>query len=157
MIVNSRTLEMQALIAMLYLSGARVSEILRLTPADVNVFESEIMIFMPTLKKRDIVKRPIFFKRDAPFLDYFVKFFEERKEQSSLFWITRQRSNYYIKKVNTMISAHAFRHNRAQRFADGGAPSSQIKAWMGWSGWTTAEHYIDNSRQLTEPLKEMIT
>jgi integrase len=87
---------------------------------------------------------------------------DEETLEKKLFWFcakpnsNRTAVNRILKKLNPMISPHAFRHSRCQKLADNGATAIQIKAWTGHKKLDMISEYIENSSRLVEPLKNMI-
>ncbi len=169
MINYSNILEIRALIALLYLTGARVSELLKLTPNSIRKTpEGDIEITIQTLKKRWAQKKPykhtrtLIFRSDQRYLDIFIKFYNRRGEViepgDRVFRVSRQLGWYYLRKriPNQYIFPHAFRHNRLQRLADAGATAAELKAWSGHERPEMIFEYINASPHQIRRLKDMI-
>ena len=155
----------KAIIAALWLTGARVSELLRLRRRNVKVVEEEgyIVFEIPTLKKRrrrhavyETPTRKLFIPIDAPFMDELLSYIEGKAPDELLWPRSRQIVWRRIKEVNPLASPHLFRHDRLQHLADRGASMLQLQAWAGWSDARPAGEYIRLSGQLTKPLMDKL-
>lgn len=170
----------RALIAALYLTGARISEVLALQVKNF-IFRSngDIELTINTLKTERKTKKPyqetrrVVFRINTPFLSILVNYvlkikdafkylntieMQEKKLFKSMYGTDFKRIDAWkvIKRLNKNISPHAFRHSRCQKLADNGATAVQIKAWTGHKKLDMISQYIENSSRLTEPLKNMI-
>ena len=157
--------DMRVIVALLYLTGARVSEVLALTSYAVKIGHKEVEITVPSLKRPDIKKagaflpsRPLTFKRDAPFMDIIARHVKHvrRIKVDKLFTYKRFKVWYELKKVTQKCSPHSFRHSRLQKLADLGATQSQIKAFAGHSRLDSSTAYIEASKVLIAGVKDLI-
>jgi len=159
----------KALISALYLSGARISELLYMKKDDVqyNKKDKTYEFLVISLKKRGSKKKTSFkstrtltFNQTSQLLDFFVDYFEEFKTYAGkndlLFPISRQMVWYYIRKSSKNISPHSFRHSRLQKLADSGASAHQIRLFAGHSRLESSTSYIEASKFSLKPLKDLI-
>lgn len=161
--------EMKAIIALLYLTGARISEILLLTPRNITDLEDEVKITVISKKRKKGKKekgkpyehtRTLTFKKDSPFINHVLDFSLDCVMgfglDEKMFRLSRQLVGYYIWKVSKTVSPHCFRHSRLQKLADKGASTKQIQHFAGHASITSSEPYIEGSEALIAPTKEMI-
>jgi integrase len=180
MLFRTNSQKIRALISALYISGARISEVLALRIKDFKFKDNgDLEINIITLKRDRRNKLPyqenrrLILGKGTPFLHILVGYFNQLKHsceyipdeetlEKKLFWFcakpnsNRTAVNRILKKLNPMISPHAFRHSRCQKLADNGATAIQIKAWTGHKKLDMISEYIENSSRLVEPLKNMI-
>lgn len=132
---NSRNDEIKALVAFLYKTGARISEVRAVRQKDFLLQEDFWAVQIPTLKQRKQYTRPfriLKLVRDGLFekviLPYLLKF----KNPESL--IFPHSSVYYwksIKKANPNLYPHFFRHNLASVLSEDVDPVA-MQQWFGW-------------------------
>lgn len=180
MLFKTNSEKIRALIAALYISGARISEVLNMKLKDFKFKDNgDLEINIITLKRDRGNKLPyqehrrLILAKGTPFLHILVGYYRKLKDscrfipeeemlEKKLFWFcpkaasNRTAVNRILKKLNPVISPHAFRHSRCQKLADNGATAIQIKAWTGHKKLDMISEYIENSSRLVEPLKNMI-
>jgi integrase len=162
----------KALVALLYLYGCRISEAIALKRKD---FENDatdfLWVTMPTLKKKKTSKpviheRKLNVSRESPFVDYIVSHLKNLNSEDFVFPISRQQAYYNIclpfgrsneeqkerafKEINVWL--HYFRDSCLTQLVWNGATPFQLKQWAGWSGYSAATHYIEESQRITTEL-----
>jgi len=170
-IINSILLDdIKAIVSLLYLTGARVSEVLALTPYSARIDKTEVEISIPNLKLRGdkkqkygafVPSRTLVFNRTGKtkwFMDHVIRHINRcrKLETKKLFEFNRFKVWYELKKASEIVSPHSFRHSRLQTLADKGATQHQIRAFAGHSRMESSTAYIEGSREQTQKVKEMI-
>jgi len=155
----------RALIAMLYITGARISEVLRLKRKDIEIGEKEVRITITPLKIRS--KGPLIFVHTlpipltAPFVEHIVSYVSKIQDGEEFLFcgykkpMTRVRAWQIIKKLNQDTFPHFFRHTRASKLAEAGADVLEIKEWLGRK--TLPLEYISVSRRRIAALARRLT
>jgi integrase len=111
--------------------------------------------------------RIITLNMNTPLLKNFIGFFlkrllehtdiiDSKKDTIPIFIHDRKYYWRAIKRLNPNLSSHSFRHNRTQRLADRGATALQIKSFTGHKNISSIQPYIENSKQLSASVKDMI-
>lgn len=165
MILAMPTDKLRALISILYISGGRISEVLRLKPENIviNRKDKTVKILMISLKRGKSDKgsqeaRPLIFNLNTPFMDIFLESCKKTKKGEEIFKdLDRFKVWYYIHKANKFCSPHMFRHSRLQKLADSGATAYQIRSFAGHSKLDSSLSYIQASEFTLKPLKDMIS
>jgi integrase len=164
---RAKYFETKALIIALYLTGARVSELLGMKCKDVLIdYRRKIVILtIVVLKQRKNgapyrETRALEIDLDQPYFQHFLKFWEYRNdrvgEEGKIFTCKRCASYYYIKRIEHDISPHAFRHSACQKMADAGLNVFQISRYTGHKKPSMLEHYIQSSSLSATPIREAL-
>jgi len=141
MINSCNDLEEQSLIAFLYMSGARISEVLALKRKG-NILHERTLFF-------DLNK--------TPFIDPLIDYLNSIQLRESKVWDwTRVKAWRLIKRLEPSAWLHLFRHTRATLLAEKGATESQLIAWFGWTDGRPTQEYIQKSEKLTKPLADLL-
>lgn len=162
LISSMPTQEFKAVISILYLSGARISEVLSLAPAHVRVDKKDNTVYVRfiTLKRKDRKRKISFiphernlpFSLDSPFIDIFLDYVRSIENEEKLFSMSRVTVWKYIKKFNEFISPHSFRHSRLQKLADSNVSAHIIRMWAGHSKLDSSTQYIESSASALKPV-----
>jgi integrase len=161
MLNRAREWWVQALVVVLYLYGARISEALELRKEDVVVEGKYLVINFPILKKRmdtgpyGTPKHRLRVPLTAPFVDQvIVKQVGQFSDRDRLFPYTRVTAWKKIKELRPdgAISPHVFRHDRLSKFALAGESPYKVQAWAGWSDQRPIKNYV---HLFEEDLKDM--
>jgi integrase len=159
----------QALVAILWLFGKRIGEVVNLKSSEVFTTNSELCIRFKILKKesrRDSGVRKTFTKRITleneyvPFvLDYWdsikhLEGFMFPRSQTPTGHIYRQYAWSVLKSLKPDISYHQFRHSLATHMAEDGASANELVSWFDWDGTDTALEYVKRGGTLTERLSK---
>ena len=158
----------QCLIAIMWLYGKRISEIVPLPVTAVRV-SKYLSIGFNVLKKKSYADPGVklrFNKRVTiknPYTEYVVNWYKEVKgshqflfyrQQTKMGYIYRQYANEVLKSINELISPHLFRHSLATQMAEEGATAYQLINWFDWDRTDTALEYIKRSGRMTQELSD---
>jgi len=149
----------RALIAMLYLTGARIDEILgskkwliegikpKQFVEDVfNGYKIVTVVGIQTLKKKEIIKRsiPILYEQEKDFIKYIIDYvqFKEIGQDELIFPITRQRA-WQIIREKTGLFPHFFRHIRLTHLTvNYGFTETELMQFVSWKNTAPAAFYV---------------
>jgi integrase len=134
----------KALVLYLYYYGVRISEALKVSRRDFNVFRrgkrEYLQVSSATLKNPTHENRILYVPLNAPYLDTLLNYMDKRKDH--IWDYTRQWSRVKIQQYMPEASPHAFRHNRLNEFAQAGETAYALKSWAGWSDTRPGEAYV---------------
>jgi len=133
--------EFKVLLALAWLTGARISELLELTPEDFLVDkEKDLVSITIKAKKHGKVGFPTFSLKD-PFIDLILDFLKTFKEGEKLFKKSKRRYQQMLLELNKKIypndkskwiTFHYLRHSRLTFLARfEGATPEELKSWTG--------------------------
>lgn len=156
--ISSNPLRDKALLATLYLTGARISEVLNLRKEDLWIDERKKMVFfrMRPQKRRDTSPLKhhhiLGLSINAPFMNYILELADIMPSRDSwlfhgdyVYPISRVTAWRIIKKLNPNTFPHFFRHTRASILAEMGADAFEIRDWLGRK--TLPEEYVRTNPQ----------
>lgn len=153
-IKNANGNRMKILIALAFLTGARISEMLALRKKDFLVINDELRIVMKTLKRKGDYKRELIFSiNDDPFIKGIMKFVDGlRKAETVLFPMTKRTYQARLLKLNRLIHGentrkyiifHQLRHSAITYLArDLRASAWEIASWTGHKSTAYEEYMI---------------
>lgn len=157
----------QCLVAILWLFGKRIGEVVRLKTEDIFIKDNQLCIRFLVLKKKtreDPGVLRLYTKRitlDNPYTDYVIDYWEPNKDRERFLFprpstktghIFREYAWAVLKMVKEDISAHLFRHSLATQMAEDGASAYELVTWFDWDRTDTALEYVRRSGHLTERL-----
>ena len=150
--LRDNTTRDKALIAFLYLSAARISEVVRrVRRSDLEIKQDEygkylVINNMLCLKRQDTknLKRNIGIKigKDKPFLKILSRWTTQLDEEEVLFDISRQHAYRITRKCYDPGFCHYFRHLRLSHLASDGMTSSDLRQITGWTDDKPAKYYV---------------
>jgi integrase len=146
-------------VALLYITGARPTELLALKKKDFIILEGELRIKLETLK-RGWARILIFDRAETPFVNELIIPYVNRlkEEESDIFGFktdARLRQIVYRLSNNTLTS-YTFRHNRMAKLADLGMSPYELMAWKGSRTMDSVIPYVIRSGQTIEKFKNKI-
>lgn len=154
MLAACETPRERALIALLYVTGCRPIEALKLCRKDVDlvVAENEFGQFctvkLYTAKQQhvkgfNIAERRLKLFLDYPFIHYFLDYADAHTNPDAfLFPISRQKVHSWVYKYSgKLLCPYNFRHNRAYRMKQGGAMDEELYSWFGWRDSRSSSPY----------------
>lgn len=151
------------LIALAWMFGKRINELLRLTREDIRTDEQFLYVRFLVSKKRTRTDQPVpkpFLKRitlnhaGVPYVLAYWKDMSDMKMNGPIFPMSRQLAHYYLKKVNPDSWFHLFRESLATEMAEHGATEEKLMHWFDWDRVDTAHEYVKRGTKLTEELSE---
>ncbi|HEB46957.1 MAG TPA: site-specific integrase [Candidatus Pacearchaeota archaeon] len=153
----------RALIALLYLTGARINELLTLKKSQFEFMQYPktgikymVISNIPTLKRKTPLPRTQFMRKDIEedFINHAKAWMNElTAEDALLFPIKASRAWQIVEKYTGMFD-HYFRHVRNGDLVRlYGFNSYWLQRWNGWARITSGENYV---HLIAEDLKEMI-
>lgn len=135
------------IVAVLYITGARPSEIRELKRQDISVTDDEVIITLKTLKlgateKFIIRDRTLTFsRRETPFIDHVIKYWETAPEK--LIPISLRRVEQIIDHLSqNQFCPYHFRHTRLTKLARQGATIDELMYWKGASSHQSVAPYL---------------
>ncbi|MDH7607700.1 MAG: site-specific integrase [Candidatus Bathyarchaeota archaeon] len=148
------------LIALAWIFGKRIGELLRVTKDDVWIDGKFLYVRFHVSKKKTRRDQPIpkpYLKRitiahpGVPYIMHHVKTVKEGKLFPNMY---RELAYYYLKKLNPQAWWHLFRESLATEMAERGATEEQLMHWFDWDRVDTAHEYVKRGTKLTEELSE---
>jgi len=124
----------RCLVSLLYLTGARISEILELKGKDIQIEEDEIRIsirpkktgdYGPVSKSQDLI-----LDKKGKFVACIIEHSKTKKAEESIINMTRQRAWQIIRELSG-VSPHFFRYSRVVQLLDKGYSLDQVRKWIG--------------------------
>jgi len=142
------------ILEMFYATGIRLSELLTLKDADVNVYNLTIKVFGKRSKERII---PI-----TPLLKQYIDAYRTEKDKLGLkngcFFVTEKAEPLYEKQVYLIVhkylgmvttlqkrSPHVLRHSFATHILDNGADINTVKELLGHASLAATQVYTHNT------------
>lgn len=154
-IMSANTSEMKAFIAVLALTGGRISEIRELKAKDIEVIDDDCWtISILTLKQRPKQwqippRRTLKFPKNALF-EKVIKPFINNSKLSPNQLIFPKSGVFYSKKLkeaNPNVYPHLFRHTLASKLSENITPYD-LKEWFGWKCISMADRYVHNKKAI---------
>lgn len=163
MFSNANENWLKCLIALLWIFGKRISEIICLRKQHFSIDENYLSVRFKVLKRREKEKSgvpPRFVKRiriDHPYTKYITDYISKIQSgfvfssvRSSSGHISRQHAYNKIKAVNPEAWCHLFRESLATIMAEKGATEEELLHWFDWSGFQSAHKYVKRGTRLTK-------
>jgi integrase len=160
----------QCMIAIMWLYGKRVSEIISLKYKDLRLGGEYCTISFHVLKKisfSDAGVKRTFRKqvtRKNPYTEYITKWYNypDLDDQEYLFprpqtkvgHIYRNYAYLVLKDISPKISPHLFRHSLATIMAEDRASLHELMSWFDWDNPKTAMRYIQRAGTMTQRLSD---
>lgn len=148
----------RALIAILWLFGKRISEVLRLKRRDIWAEGDLIYASFHVLKKKTRedtgVSKPFVksMRITHPYYKYLYYYLKEKRfgADDLIFPFSRHKAYRLIKEVNPKTYPHFFRTSLATRMAELGATEYELMHWFDWDRSSTAGGYVKHTSKLAE-------
>lgn len=130
-------------IAMLYITGARPTEILKMKEGAIIEKDDKIRITLPTLKLNKlrfvIQERTLEFDRDTPFINYVMDY----KDRLPMKTISLRRIEQIVEKLSDgMFCPYNFRHSRFTKLARQGMTVDELMYWKGSQTTDSVSDYL---------------
>lgn len=165
---KAKTPRDKCLIALLYLLGARVSEILLIKRRHIAYNKDEGLLYfdMGILKRRKSVlpyRHKIPINAHARFVPYIIEYINRITDGDRLLFrspvkdenVPMHRTTAWkiVSKASSIENkpsawCHLFRHTRATMLKEQGAGGLEMMIWMGWKDSRPAEKYVHRSVKL---------
>lgn len=135
---------LKPILALTWLTGARIGEVMKVSIDDIDVNGKEVMIRLITEKVKDHPVRELYFDLDTtPFLeDDIIPFYERRVK---MFGIRRAQQLLVeaCKKAGIQLTFHELRHSRLTYLARKlRATASEMMDWTGWTSSSQINTYV---------------
>jgi len=158
-------LKIQCLIALLWLFGKRITEILTLKRRDIFIKEGYLYVYFTVKKKHTRKAKPIpkrFLKRKTlrnPYTRFVVQCIKNitdpeayifPSERSTTGHMSRIQAYRIIKQLDPNAWLHLFRESLATLMAEHGATEEELMHWFDWDRVDTAHEYVKRGTRLTE-------
>lgn len=157
---------LKSLTVFLYLAGCRISEALKMKRKDFWIEGDLLVVRIYVLKKKSHAQTPydtnihvLHFSLSSPFLkEVLLPYLEAIPSPEARVWYhSRQWSWTCLKKANSNLSPHCFRHSRLTKLALQGASPFDLTDWAGWADSRPAQNYIHASGQLALKFADKLT
>jgi len=155
--------ELKAIIAVLILTGARVSEVCALTGRDISSDDTYVYFNMKLLKlkkeKGKRVTRKV--SKNGYIISHFIKWMNEYNTiqyDDPVFSYDRKKVWRKLKEANPEINPHMFRHSLATWMLKK-VDMRTLQEWFGWSSFKIAERYThpkDAINTFSEQMEDVI-
>lgn len=136
--------QLKGIMAVMLMTGSRISEVLMLKGKDITTDDEHIFINCYILKKRKGVERIIKkIKKTHTYYPYFRNWINSNRfrEESLIFSWGRKYVWKVIKKINPESTPHLFRHTVATMLGEH-MDVFTLQRWMGWSRLDMASRYV---------------
>jgi integrase len=158
MIKSTDDIRMRAVLAIVWITGARIGEVLMLEKKNftLDLAHNRILIFLHTLKGG--VDRELKISLNTPTVKEIILPYLDRKE-NKLFDIGERRVQQLLLKINKetdlWLTFHQFRHGRVSYLArTKRASMAELMDWFGWKGTKEIGTYL--IRESSERLEDEI-
>lgn len=156
MIERAENFEHKFLIAMLYLTGARPSELLDLKREDFEVYYDYINVLLRT-KKRGY-PRTIQLWNDAPYVRSIILPYIEYLDRENMELAFTFQTPTWVRVIvyrlsNNKYCPYNFRHSRLTKMAKAGAGPFELMQWKGAKRFDSISPYIMHSPPPREKAK----
>lgn len=134
------------LIAILYLTGARPSEVLELKQEDVDIQESQLVIRLVTKKLGKakgftIRERHLEIQKSSPFVEHIIAWAGQKQGKLLEINDSRVRQITYELSENRFCPYH-FRHSRLTKLSRSGASMDELMFWKGSKDEKSVVEYL---------------
>lgn len=171
----------RALIILLYYSGARPNEVLRVKAGDVTREKGWVYVRMKASKgglprrislqfKQELVKEFWKYSSGLPptmflfwnFQSSYIRTYTDKSGKERKYFQRGDKVYYFVKKwfkkvIDGSITPYVLRHNRFTRMADEGNTIKEIKDWKGAKSYQSVEAYLHFSKDSSEKIGKKIT
>lgn len=174
-----KKLKFKALFAMLYLTGARISELTKsyetkydkktkksvrigkregIKRENIVYDEEDIYITIPIRKKRSAVirhTRTLVMSKKSPFVPIILEYIKDMKPEDVLFPFTREYATQVFSKLDQKAWLHLYRHTRLTRLSMIGASPEELRNWAGHGDYRYLDRYLQ--KMPIKKFKDLIT
>ena len=166
-LVNHAKEPIKSLIAFLYITASRISEVVRVfKPEDIiqlDYKEGLAVLRLKVLKNPNQKYRFLYLPLNDPFLETALNYIATKQPGSPVWGFSRQYAYREIRKLGWFIGRkdlhpHLFRHSRLTHLAlYQGFSESMLQAYVGWANTEQAKRYVNvHARQLLPHLIGML-
>ncbi len=142
--------KVQALFTILYLTGARIREIVRsLEKKDIQLLEKDgkkimlVTLYNEKNRRRKVKKIPINIEKEYDLVEIFLKYIDELDDEGFIFDMTHNNAWRLIKKY-TGVNPHYIRHLRLTHLVtEFNFNEQELKIFAGWSDTRMSSFYIE--------------
>lgn len=159
--LSRRDHQWRLLIALMYITGGRISEVLKLKKGNIQPHEKKkdyYVVTLRTLKRRKKMYRNVLLNidRDKWVLDLLNSYFKEyptnflfsfyfnrKTEDGKIRLLSRQYGYFMVKRMTAGLNPHYFRHARATNLVKQfGFNDQELTFYMGWANSAMASVYV---------------
>lgn len=138
--------QVQALISLMWMTGARIGELKLLRAKDISNHDEFIYLDMPTLKTRakaSIPKRRLKIPKGNVFYDFFKRWVNDNTFGADDFLFNYSEQWFWkkIKEANPETYPHFFRHSAATHLSKS-VDAFTLKEWFGWKTMDMPMRYV---------------
>jgi len=156
MISRADNFEHKFLLAMLYLTGARPSELLDLRREDFEVYYDYVNVLLRT-KKRGL-PRTLQLWNDAPYVTDIILPYIEYLDRDMMEGVFTFKTPTWVRIIvyrlsNNKYCPYSFRHSRLTKMAKAGAGPFELMVWKGAKRFDSIRPYIMHSPPPREKAK----
>lgn len=155
MLENLNTENHRIALILLYLTGARPSEVLTITKKDFTITDQDIKVFIKTLKRGDD-RTLIFDRTSTPFADRLVAYLEGAEDKLFSFSSDARLRQIVYKASDNTVTPYTLRHNRHGKLAKEGASIYELMYWKGSKDPKSVIPYVMKSGSMVESLKKKV-
>lgn len=158
----------QALVAFLYLTGARVSEVVSQVKKEQIIAEKiegiwHIVVYnVPVLKRRKLIKRTIpilVTKKEHEIVEFLARYLQSQVSETDYLWDFKRNWAGQIVRSGTGLFPHFLRHLRLTHLVTEysfGAP--ELTQFTGWTDFRPATHYVHlDWKNIAKKIREAAT
>jgi len=156
MLERAKTSMERALIAVLWLFGKRISEVLKIRRQDTWIESGYLYVRFVVLKKPNRKEHPTekyYLKRikaDHPYVQHISDYAKSLNPPDLLFPFSRTKAWRLLKKINPNVYPHFFRESLATHMAEKGGTEFELMHWFDWDRYDTAAKYVKRGTKLIE-------
>lgn len=146
----------RAFFTLLYYSGSRVSEVLRLQKENFELSVNRQLKVSIKPMKGGLPRGDFFFKIGLPGVDNLLEIVKKTRKNRKVFTFNRVTAWNIIKRAcGKEKYPHFFRLNRCVNFLnDPNYTQNDIRVWFGWKSLKTIDYYVGYSPIITEKLSK---
>lgn len=142
-------LNQRAFLVLLFWTGARVSELLRLKRHNFSIENGNLVINVMPLKGGE--RPPLRLPLDLPLMQIVLRDLKSKRKYEHMYQFTRQTAWAITKSAFPNLYPHYFRLNRATKFLEDPTTTiPEMQTWFAWRSARTVDSYVGLSKRYIE-------